>query len=73
MRIVTLAQARRTIMAPIKFAGLTHWQWQNWLWDKRMAYQRTFPAYWRAENEEYFIKHTSQKVKNYLLKVKDEE
>ena len=38
-----------------------------------MAYQRTFPAYWRAENDEYFIKHTSQKVKNYLLKVKDEE
>jgi hypothetical protein len=50
------------------FCGLSHWQWAQWQYDRRQAYQRTFPPAWRAKNQEYFIKHTSDAVRAHLLK-----
>ena len=37
-----------------KIGGMTRWQWQCWLWDKRMAYQRTYPIEWRIANMDYY-------------------
>ena len=50
------------------FCGLSHWQWAQWQYDRRQAYQRTFPPAWRAKHDQYFIKHTSEAVRAHLLK-----
>ena len=54
------------------FCGLTQWQWQQWQYDRRMAYQRVRPPSWRAQHEEYFIKHTSEAARAHLLKVSED-
>ena len=49
------------------FMGMSHWQWWCWQWDRRMAYQRTFPPTLRAVSEPYFINHTSEATMVHLL------
>jgi hypothetical protein len=66
VRIVIAKTPPAIIMAPKKYAGLTHWQWQQWQYDRRMAYQKAFPPKWRLENDPYFQKHTSETTKEWL-------
>ena len=51
----------------MRFCGLSHWQWSLWQYDRRMAYQRTFPPALRAVSEPYFINHTSFETRQRLL------
>ena len=48
------------------FCGMTHWQWTQWQYDRRMAYQRVYPPSKRAESDEYFIKHISEATRARL-------
>ena len=50
------------------FCGMSHWAWTQWQYDRRLAYARVFPPKWRAKNDPYFIKHTSEATRAYLLK-----
>jgi hypothetical protein len=49
------------------FCGLSHWQWSQWQYDRRMAYQRTFSPEERVKNDEYFIRNISEYTKKQLL------
>ena len=48
------------------FCGLTHWQWTQWQYDRRMAYQKTYKPVWRCMNDDYFIRNTSEATRRYL-------
>ena len=49
------------------FCGMSHWSWSQWQYDRRQAYQKTFPPTWRAENDPYFIANTSEAARTHLL------
>ena len=51
----------------MRFCGLSHWQWSLWQYDRRQAYQKTFPPQWRVENDPYFIANTSEATRAHLL------